>query len=194
MSNQLTELKNFFLSFNILSEEEIDKSLPFYKFKTLKKSDFFIKEGEICKSVAYVISGSFRSFYCTNEGDEITYCINFPKSFQTAYTSYITGQASKENIQAVTDAELLVINKSDIEMLAKESLKWTQFLKIMAEYQYIELENRIFELQRYTAKERYLNLLTGRPEYIEQIPLQYLASYLGITQRHLSRLRKEISF
>jgi len=67
-------------------------------------------------------------------------------------------------------------------------------LKVVAEQQYIELEKRIFKLQKDNASKRYADLIKHQPEYILKIPLQYLASYLGITQRHLSRIRKEISF
>lgn len=68
------------------------------------------------------------------------------------------------------------------------------FLKLIAEQQYLELENRVFQLQKETALQRYTSLLNNHPEFVQEIPLQYLASYLGITQRHLSRIRKQISF
>ena len=112
----------------------------------------------------------------------------------TAYSSFITGQNTVENIQAITDVELLIIPKSTIDDLVKENANWIKFLKIVAEQQYIELEKRIFQLQKNSALQRYRDLITNQPEYIQHIPLQYLASYLGITQRHLSRIRKEISF
>ncbi|MNU79669.1 hypothetical protein D3C71_692840 [compost metagenome] len=66
------------------------------------------------------------------------------------------------------------------------------FLKIIAEQQYLELEARVFQLQRDSAQERYQSLIDNQPEYIQQISGQYLASYLGITQRHLIRIRKQI--
>ncbi|MNT99762.1 hypothetical protein D3C72_2426980 [compost metagenome] len=65
---------------------------------------------------------------------------------------------------------------------------------MIAEQQYLELEKRIFQLQKETALQRYTVLLRDQPEFVQQIPLQYLASYLGITQRHLSRIRSEITF
>jgi hypothetical protein len=64
----------------------------------------------------------------------------------------------------------------------------------MAEQQYIELERRFFQFQKNTAAQRYKELLINQPEYVQNIPLQYLASYLGITQRHLSRIRSEVAF
>ena len=73
-----------------------------------------------------------------------------------------------------------------------ESPNWIKVQKYFAEQMYIELERRIFSYQKEKAKERYQQLIEKYPEYIEQIPLQYLASYLNITPRHLSRIRSEL--
>ena len=89
---------------------------------------------------------------------------------------------------------VLIITKNTIDDLVIENPNWIKFLKIVAEQQYIELEKRIFQLQKNNAFERYSDLLKNHPEYLQNIPLQYLASYLGITQRHLSRIRREICF
>lgn len=97
-------------------------------------------------------------------------------------------------MQAISPAELWVIKKSAIDKLAAESLVWTKYLRMIAEQQYLELEKRIFQLQKETALQRYTVLLRDQPEFVRQIPLQYLSSYLGITQRHLSRIRNEITF
>jgi CRP-like cAMP-binding protein len=109
----------------------------------------------------------------------------------TAYSSFLTGEASQETIQAITPTELLIISKEKIESLVNKNAKWVYFLKTIAELQYIELEKRIFQLQKSNAAKRYAGLMKNQPEYIQTIPLQYLASYLGVSQRHLSRIRKE---
>ena len=98
------------------------------------------------------------------------------------------------HFQAITNADLLIIPKEKIESLGESSINWMKFQKIIAELQYIELENRIFLLQKEKASLRYEVLLKSHPEFIKHIPLNYLASYLGITQRHLSRLRKELVY
>jgi len=184
------EIRQYLASLNLFTRSEIENALGYFKPKSIAKSDYLIREGNICTSVAFVSSGVFRTFYRDNIGKELTYCITFPGTFMAAYSSYITGTETIENIQALTDCELLIIQKRDIESLASKSRHWLLFLKLMAEQQYIELEYRIFQLQKEKAKVRYENLLHKHPEYSKHIPLQYLASYLGITQRHLSRIRK----
>lgn len=189
-----TILRNYFENFGIFTEEEIQAALPLFIEKSLKKSEAFVSEGERCTEVGFILSGTCRSFYLSGAGEEITYCFRFPGEFVTAYSSFITGQGSLENMQALTKTELLVISKADVEMLADKFTGWLKFLKIIAEQQYIELEKRIFQLQRVHAKQRYDDLLKNHPEYVQHIPLQHIASYLGITQRHLSRIRKELVF
>lgn len=187
-------MKDFLKSFNILSEQEIAELSSSAIEKRISKNDFLIKEGQISNSVAFIKSGLFRSYYYSSAGEEVTYCITFPNVFITAYSSFILGQPTSENIQAITNADLLIIPKEKIESLGESSINWMKFQKIIAELQYIELENRIFLLQKEKASLRYEVLLKSHPEFIKHIPLNYLASYLGITQRHLSRLRKELVY
>jgi CRP-like cAMP-binding protein len=187
-------IKKYLKSFNVLTDDEIENLIHLSTKRDLNKTDYFIHEGETCKEVAFVLSGTFRSFYISDKGEEITYCITFPNNLMTAYSSFITGQSTDENIQAITSVELLVIPKNKIDDLAMKNANWVKFLKIVAEQQYIELEKRIFQLQKNNALQRYSDLIKNQPEYIQNIPLQYLASYLGITQRHLSRIRRDISF
>ncbi|WP_291725352.1 Crp/Fnr family transcriptional regulator [Bernardetia sp.] len=187
-------VKKFLNSFGILSEKEINDFVQNTVRKKLNKSDFFIREGEVCNEIAFINSGTFRSFYTTNKGEEFTYCIMFPANFIAAYSSFITEEATSENIQAITNAELLVISKNTLDNFAKHSINWLKMYKIIAEQQYIELEKRIYQLQKDNAAERYRDLIENQPQYIQEIPLHYLASYLGITQRHLSRIRKEVVF
>ena len=184
----------FLKSFNILTDIEIDDFIQLSTYKLLKKSEYFVREGETCKQVGFVLSGTLRTYYTSNKAEEITYCITFPNSLMTAYSSFLTAQPTVENIQAVTVTELLVVQKDLLEKLVQQNPNWIYFFKTIAEQQYIELEKRIFQLQTTDAAKRYANLMENQPEYIQKIPLQYLASYLGITPRHLSRIRREFIY
>lgn len=187
-------LKSHLKSFNILSDDEIDDFIAASTTKHLKKSEYYIKEGETCNSVTFVVSGILRSYYTSDKGDDITYCITFPNNLMTAYSSFLTNQPTQETIQAIVPTELLVISKEKIEKLAAKGHNWIQFQKTIAEQQYIEMEKRLFSILSSNASTRYEELLKYQPKYVQTIPLQYLASYLGVTQRHLSRIRREIAF
>ncbi|MCU0432188.1 MAG: Crp/Fnr family transcriptional regulator [Bacteroidia bacterium] len=193
MSNEeaLRRLKTYLLAFGFLTEGDVEDLLRHVSFRKLERNEFFIREGEVNDEVGFVLSGIFRSFYVSPVGDEITYCILFPDIFIAAYSSYITGNPSVENIQAIAPAALIVLPRREIARLSAVSTGWLRFEKMVAEQQYLELERRVFQFQKESAAERYASLLRDYPDYVKHIPLHYLASYLGITQRHLSRIRRE---
>ncbi|WP_010520723.1 Crp/Fnr family transcriptional regulator [Aquimarina agarivorans] len=186
-------MRDYLETYNILTKDEIDLFEKKVTFKRLKKGDFFIKEGQISKEVGFVISGLFRSFYYSSSQEEVTYCFTFSDTFVSAYSSFLSQEKTVENIQALTDIELLTISKNEILKLEQSSTNWLRLFKFIAEQEYIKMEKRIFLLQKETAKQRYRDLLNNQPELLQLIPLNYLSSYLGITQRHLSRIRKMIS-
>ncbi len=183
----------FLQSLDILSEEEIADAMEHSTMRVLPKGAFFVREGSVCREVAFIQSGILRSYYTNDEADEITYCIMFAPSFMTAYSSLITGEPTVENIQAVTEAKLLILQKDYIEERSQESMNWLKLQKYLSEQEYLELEQRIISYQKDDARQRYRDLVERHPDYLQQIPLQYLASYLGISQRHLSRIRSEFA-
>jgi CRP-like cAMP-binding protein len=185
---------DFFRQFNLFSEEEVDQLTRLFERKTINKNELFLKEGEKCKEIAFIESGIFRTYYISEDGKDVTYCFRFPNDLLASYSSFISNEPSVENIQAISDASVLIIRKKDLEEFGNDNLNWIKFLKIIAEQEYIGLENRFFELQRDNASKRYATLTEKHPNYIQEIPLFHLASYLGITQRHLSRIRNNVSF
>lgn len=187
-------LESYFKEYPYLSIQEVNAFMSLLTPLALKKGDFLITEGKISQHIAFIKSGIFRSFYHSSEKEPVTYCFTFGNTLITAYTSWILRQPTNENIEALTDMELLLISKESVNYLENTYPNWTKFFKQIAEQEYINLEKRIFMLQRESAETRYTHLMKNHPEYLHQIPLQYLASYLGVTQRHLSRIRKNIYF
>ncbi|MBU2951396.1 Crp/Fnr family transcriptional regulator [Tamlana agarivorans] len=186
-------MRKYLETFGILTTDDIDLLEKKVIHKKLKKGDFLIKEGQICKEVGFVTSGLFRSFYYSSLEVEVTYCFTFSNTFVSAYSSFLSQNKTVENIQALTDTEILTISRHDILKLEESSTNWLKFFKLIAEQEYIKMEKRIFLLQKESAEKRYRDLLENHPEFLQLIPLNFLSSYLGITQRHLSRIRKAIS-
>ena len=141
-------MEDYLKALNILSNKEIEEVLKLGKYKSLSKNEYLTKEGSVCKEVAFVISGIFRSFYYSSSEEEITYCFTFPNNLIAAYSSFISQEKTIENIQALTEVELFVIPKSELDRLQNSSTNWLRFFKEMAEQQYIALEKRIFLLQK----------------------------------------------
>ncbi|HTN17310.1 MAG TPA: Crp/Fnr family transcriptional regulator [Chitinophagaceae bacterium] len=187
-------MEDYLSSFNLLTEEEIRMAVNAGSYRTIKKNDYFVREGQVCRQVAFIHSGIFRSFYHNAQGEEITFCFMFEGTFTTAYSSLITQQPTVENICAVTDAELFVIPRTAIDQFEKNSPNWLRLTKAIAEQEFVKMEQRVFTLLKESAENRYAELIGKHPDYLMHIPLNQLASYLGITQRHLSRIRKAYAF
>jgi CRP-like cAMP-binding protein len=157
----------------------------------LTKGDLWIKQGKICDQVAYIASGKLRTFYIDDEGNEVTCFFVTPDNFISSFTSFLTNTPSKENISALEKTEIRVISKKELEKLSISIPKLQIFRRVIAENLFITLEKRISMLQSMTAYERYEILLKENPDILLNVPLQYTASFLGITPQHLSRLRKD---
>ncbi|MFY7839650.1 MAG: Crp/Fnr family transcriptional regulator [Lacibacter sp.] len=186
-------MEQYLRSFNLFSNDEIEKALQAASYRKIGKCGFLIREEQVCKHVWFVQSGLFRSFYTNTTGEVITYCFAFANTFITAYSSFLTQEKSVENIHALSDAEVYAIPRETILQLEQSSTNWLRFSKLIAEQEYMKMEQRVFLLQKENAENRYKDLLEKHPDYLQQIPLQHLASYLGITQRHLSRIRRAIT-
>lgn len=185
-------LQQYFQEIGILSNQEIEEVLVLTRYGSLSKSEYFISEDRTCHSLVFVIQGMLRSYFTKDDGEEVTYCFTFPQNLMTAYSSFITGEPTAENIQALTETHLLVIRKEDLVKLTASGSNWIRLQKFFAEQQYIALEQRIFSYQKEKAKKRYRDLIKKQPQLLQEVSLQHLASYLNITPRHLSRIRKEI--
>ena len=185
-------LEEIFRSYGQLSEKDIARGLDYFSPRSYKKGDFIIEAGQTCNLIAFIRFGIVRNFYISRKDEEVTYCMTFPNNFITAYSSFISSEKTFENIHALTYTEVLVIKKNDLLKLSSTSANWLKFSNYFSEQSYILMEKRLLILQMESAEKRYNDLMSNHPEMIQYVPLKYIASYLGITQRHLSRLRKNI--
>lgn len=178
---------------DIIDSSSLELLKEHIEVRHLEKGDFFIQAGQKCNEIAFVSSGMLRSYYITENGDDFTYCVCFENDFMSAYSAYITGSNAIEYIQAMVDTKLYVIQKFFIEKQAEKNHSTMKLMRFFAEQYILDLEQRVFSHQKEGAQKRYEYMLENHPKYLSEIPLQYLASYLGITQRHLSRIRKEFA-
>ncbi len=146
----------------------------------IEQSLYFLEEG----TVRYYVEGAEK---------EITFDFAFPGFFFCAFTSFLTGEPVKYSIQALSDCSVYFVNKQALEALYQKDPKAVWMGKWAAEQQFIKKSAREFSLLTQTAEERYQALLQSQPVLLQQIPLKYLASYIGITPQALSRIRKRIS-
>lgn len=171
-------------------EEKLEVEKAFTDL-TLPKGGFFAQEGKVNRHLGFILSGRLRNYYYDENAVEKTCFFAAANTFIAAYTSFITSAPSFENIEAIEETKLKVISKPDLEALSVRIPMIHVFRRIMSENMYIIMEKRIHSLQSATALERYEQMIKENPDVLLNVPLQYTASFLGITPQHLSRLRKK---
>jgi CRP-like cAMP-binding protein len=140
----------------------------------------------------FIVSGFMRKFYINDKGEEVTVDLNNSPRFFTSYYPFVSQTISNEYLQCITDCELLRITKADADSTSETSI--TQKDYTIRLFQQIQEEDRqrMNDLATLTAEQRYLKLIKDCPAIIKNVPLKYIASYLGIKPESLSRIRREI--
>lgn len=154
----------------------------------LSKNEYLLAEGKTCRHLYFLESGALRGLY-NLEGKEITHWFAFAPEFVTSFHSYITGRPAVESIQLLEGSVLWRIAKEKVVQLMNRHHDVERLVRIAYENYYIRLEERFVNAQFKTASERYAALLQQTPHIVERVPLGYIASYLGISQETLSRIR-----
>lgn len=185
--------KHFLRQISPISDKEFDETVIFFEEHTLRKGDFFVKQGNICRQIAFINKGVLRTFYLNDKAEETTSCFCTENSLTTSYKSFILQKPSTLSIQALENTELLVINYELLQKLYSTSNVWQNIGRAVAEREYIVMEQYASVLNNETAKEKYLRLLKEQPNVIQKATIENIASYLGVTRRTLSRIRQEIS-
>ncbi len=188
-----TDLVNFVEQLVPLNSGEWEAAYPFIESLELKRNDFFVEEGDIAQYIAFTRKGYLRVFY-NHDGEEITRDISPLNTFVTALPSFISQTPSFEIIQAVTDCDLLIIHRDNLELLYNEYINWQKVGRRVMEEMFVDTQYRIYAFITQTAETRYKEMMKRYPDIFLHVPLQYIASFLGITSQSLSRLRKSIRF
>jgi CRP-like cAMP-binding protein len=171
---------------------ELEEALQHHFTKeVLPRNEMLIEEGKICRHLYFLEQGCLRGFY-NLDGKEITHWFGFENDFVTSFHSFITQEPAVENIQLMEGSVLWSISKDALNRLVDQHREAERLLRIAYEKYYIRLEGRFVNSQFRTAAERYEKLLTETPEIIERVPLGFIASYLGISQETLSRVRSRL--
>lgn len=163
----------------------------FFKAANFSKGSILEREDKIAQKLYFVKNGFVRSFF-SKDGIDISTQIAGENKFITSFNSFTSGITSKENIQCISNCEVFYITKSDYEILTNESVFWSIFCRQIYERVIIHDEQRTIDFIALSAEKRYLKLLNEQPEIIQNVPIQIIASYIGIKPESLSRIRKKI--
>lgn len=186
MTTALTEFLTFYLS-----GEELSPFLDKFREQKIKKGKHILKPGQTCNYIAFIQQGCFRVYYYDINNREIITWFSFPEMVITDLLGFYTTGKAQFFVEALEDSIIYKITKQDLESLYEEYPIYRDFGRKFAEEALTMLMKRTMSLHTKSPEERYKELLQI-PDFIQKIPLKYLASYLGVTDTSLSRIRKRI--
>jgi CRP-like cAMP-binding protein len=170
-----------------------EQTLLLSKFKCVsaRKNHVLLTSGEVCKYAYFICRGCLRTYFINEKGEEKTRYIAFENKFVSAFASFITQAPSTECVQVLEDSELLKIRQVDFYELVDSNAFFATLYRQSLEQSQVFATWRIETMISMTAKERYENLLERMPQVILRLSNRHVASFLGITQESLSRLKKK---
>lgn len=186
------DLKRQLLELFSAEEDDLNRILSKFQKQTLLKNQFYTQVGKPCQTFSYIESGYFRVF-CQTESREVTQWIAGKGYFITDLASFIFNQPNRWSIQALSDATIYTLQQSDYHLFEQQIPSWSIMEKRFMAKCFMQMESRIFKFISTSAEERYQEYFENNKDIFQQVPLQYIASVLGMSAETLSRIRAKIN-
>ena len=176
-----------------LSDEEWQQFFRPFKLKQVKKKEFLLKEGEVCKFEAFVNKGCFKTFHIDPKGFEHVLYFSVEGWWIGDIDSFTNQVPAQLFIEALENSEILFINKEDKDALYETLPKVEKLFRIMSQKRIVALQRTMIGSLSKTAQERYIDYITAYPKIAERLTNLELAAYLGISHEFLSKIRKKVT-
>jgi CRP-like cAMP-binding protein len=193
MKNDRDELIKFIQRTTSMKDEMANQIAQNFQLKEFVKGDFFVNEGKINNEYLFLENGYMRAFLLDTEGNEVTVNFYSPKTVVFEVSSFFQRVIAQENIQALTDVKGWVITFEELDNLFHSIPEFREFGRAILVKGFVSLKIRTLSMINKTAEQRYASLLKSNPDILQNSPLKFIASYLGLTDTSLSRIRKEFS-
>jgi CRP-like cAMP-binding protein len=176
-----------------LTDEEFKICTKFFTAKTIRKHQFLLNEGDVCRYIGFVNTGCMREYTIDNKGIEHIIQFAIQDWWISDLNSYLSGLPATYNIDALQNSEVLLLEKSAREEIVHSVPRMERFFRLLLESSYVATHQRIIDSLSISTEERYLKFIKTYPELFNMVPQNQIASYLGITPQSLSRIRKKLS-
>ena len=173
-----------------LTDNERDAIMAAFDRKRMQKRQYLLREGDVCKYTAFIVKGSARMFTVDEKGHEHIIRFGLESWWISDHESLINLTPSPYFIEMLEDSELLVISLANAYELRNKSRCFDLTIKALDKFQTIAMQKRIHAAIGMSAEERYCDLLRTYPQFLERLPMNMIASYLGLSPETLSRIRK----
>jgi CRP-like cAMP-binding protein len=176
-----------------ISNEEFDFCKTLFIPKKLRKKQYLLQEGDVCRYMAFVEKGLLRTFTIDEKGNEPILQFSMEGWWIADLYSFLTDQASLYNIEALEECELLLINKANWNILLEKIPAFERYFRILIQNNLIATQTRLMSSLSETAEEKYTKFIDNFPGCINRVPQHMIASYLGVTPETLSRIRSQMA-
>jgi CRP-like cAMP-binding protein len=176
-----------------LTDEEFNFCKTLFIPKKLRKRQYLLQEGDVCKYTAFVERGLLRTYIIDEKGNEPILQFSAEGWWIADLYSFLTNEPSRFNIEALEECELLLITKSSWDILLQKIPAFERYFRILIQNNLIATQRRLISSFSETAEEKYTKLINNFPGCIQRVPLHMIASYLGITPETLSRIRSQLA-
>jgi CRP-like cAMP-binding protein len=174
-----------------VTPKEVECINELFKEKQIKKGDFFLEEGQVCKHVGFIIKGLMR-YYINHDGEDKTYAFAQENNFVCNNESFIPQTPSTKIIQALEDCECLQISYADLQTFYKSIRQGERFGRLVIEQVFIQTLQDLSSFYTDTPEYRYEKFIRQHPNLQQRISQYHIASYVGVKPQSLSRIRKRI--
>jgi CRP-like cAMP-binding protein len=176
-----------------LSEKETEEFCNLFQQKSIRRKDFLLRAGEVCRFEGFVTRGLFRVYHIDQNGfDQILY-FAVENWWITDIDSFTNGTSSQLSIEALEDSEVLLITKKDKEFAYTNLPEIEKLFRVMTQKTHVALQRRMIDNLSKTADQRYLDFIEKYPQLFQRLSNLQIAAYLGISHEFLSKIRRKIS-
>ena len=176
-----------------ITDEEFEFCKTLFIPKKLRKRQFLLQEGDVCRYTAFVEKGMLRTFTVDDKGNEPILQFSMEGWWVTDLYSYLTDEPSRYNIEALEDCELLLITKPSWNVLLEKVPAFERYFRILIQNNLIATQRRLISSLSESAEEQYSKLIATFPTCLQRVPQHMIASFLGITPETLSRIRSQMA-
>ena len=178
------------ISGKLLSEDDKHLLMAHFKPKKLRKRQYFLQEGDVCKYIGFIVKGSARTFTVDEKGHEHILKLSLENWWLADFESFYLLTPSRFNIEALEELEVLQSTNAQIEEFLKDIPAFSAMANVISQNNTIATQKRMQAAMSYTAEERYEDLVSNYPQFLQRFPQNMIASYLGLSPETLSRIRK----
>lgn len=176
-----------------LTDEEVELFKTYLTPKKIRRKQYLLQEGDVCKASAFVEKGALRSYTVDEKGSEHIVQFALEGWWIGDMYSFLTGEPATQNIDAIEDSELILVSKQAQEELLNRIPKFERYMRLILQNALIAAHRRINHMASLGTEEKYTKLVHTYPDIVQRVPQHMIASYLGLTPETLSRARKQMS-